>query len=606
MLNSRRWLVGALDLLCSALAAWSLLIILTGGFSIRLPGLSVSARHLTNPLLLLVSLSALRWTLWLSFQGGFGALRDRVRRDRVVWALLLIVLLAAAARVPGLFWGYELFDVMSIPHLSPDEAHYSEAIAGRILNRQVDPRDASPPGVGAHVAVAWYLLKLLDMEGFARSRTFWFFAGRVVALLYGVATVALIYFLAREFFRDHVTALLSAYFLALSDLHVTMSHTAKQDAPATFWLYASLYAALLFSRRKKRLYLALSALAAGAAAAMKFVTVTLIPLLVAVARSPRKVYSALSVGLVTAGSFYLFGGFRDLSATIQFLDESRGLVSFLFAPPPYPRVVHVPLYLGFILLGVSLPLFLLAAYALWRALPRRPSAIRAALSDDRLPLVLALAVAFLQISLLRIPSPHYALTLIPFAAMLAARGFQALRRCFSGRLDPAPLLLGAVTLYLLAHVGSVQFYFIRDTREIAGEWIRRNVPPTETLSVSAYVFVPPEYRTTPYLDQNYLVLHEDGYRRYLVRHNLHYKFTGRFPEHREIYNPDAKFGHYPRIPQIFRGELPYRLVKEVRLEFLTPELRLAKFLELTPLHLGDTLIFRRVTATEGTGSGGGR
>jgi len=222
--------------------------------------------------------------------------------------------------------------------------------------------------------------------------------------------------------------------------------------------------------------------------------------------------------------------------------------------------------------------------------PRDRAGVRAALRDDRLPLVLALIVAFVQIVMIRFPSPHYAVTLVPFLALLAARGFVLLRCRLPVR--AGGMLFGAITLYLLAHVGSIQYYFVRDTRETAGEWLRRHVPPGEVLSVSKYVFVPPEYRTTSVLDQRYLILHESGYQRYLVRHNVHYKFTGRFPEPREIYRPEVKDGHYPRIPQLFRGELPYTLVEHVRLEFLTPELRLAKFLEFTPLYLGDTLIFR--------------
>ncbi len=593
----RRRLVAALDLLCAALAGWSLLILLTGGFSFRLLGIEVSAHHLTNPVALLVALGAIRWTLQGVPRRRGPAPGDRVAGQRaLVVSLLLIILVATAARVPGLFWGYRLFGVLSIPHLSMDEAHYGEGIAVRILNRRLDPLDPTPPGLGAHIAFAWYALRLFDLEPVARSRLFWFFAGRSVALLYGVATVVLIFFLTREFFRDRGTALLAAYFLALSDLHVTMSHIAKQDGPATFWLYASLYASLLASRRGRPGHLLVAALAAGAAWAMKFVNVTVIPLAVAVARSPRRLASALGAVLAMGGTFFLLGGF---TFTPETLGASRRLAAFLLAPPSYSRLVHVPMYLGFILLGVSLPLFLLAAYALWRALPRSPWAVRAALSDDRFPLVLALAVAFGQMTLLRIPSPHYAVTLVPFVAMLAARGFQALRHRLAGRLDPGPALLAGVTLYLLAHVGSVQSYYVRDTREIAGEWLRRHVPPAEILSVSNYVFVPAEYRTTPFLDQKYLVLHEDGYRRYVVRNNVHYKFTGRFPEPDEIYNPDRRFGHYPRIPQLFRGELPYALVKRVRLELLTPELRLARFLEMSPLYLGDTLIFRRVGVPSG-------
>jgi hypothetical protein len=321
---------------------------------------------------------------------------------------------------------------------------------------------------------------------------------------------------------------------------------------------------------------------------MKLVTVSLVPIAAAVGRAPRRLLAAGVVALTAAGAFYLFGAFTFGPHTIE---ASRRLAGFLLAPPPYPRLAHVPLYLGFLLLAVGAPVFGLAGYAVWQARPRERAAWRAIWRDDRLPIVLALVLGGTQMVTLRIPSAHYAVILVPFVAMLAGRGG---RRVGDRLARPrAAALLAAVTLYLAAHVGSVQYYFVRDTRETAGEWLRQHVPATETVSVSHYAFVPPEYATTRFLDQRYLVPHEDGYRRYLLRNNVHAKFTGRFPEPREIYHPDRRHGHYPRIPQLFRGELPYAPVKAVRLRFLTPELQLARYLEHAPVFLGDTLIFAR-------------
>lgn len=573
-----------LDVLCALLAGWVLLILLTGGFAVHVLGIRVSAGHLANPLLMLAVVAAVRWAL----HDGPRALARRVARDRAVLAALLaILLLATAARAPGLFWGYRLFGTLTVPHLNPDEAKYSERIATDILKHRVDLDNPHPPGLGAQVAFAWYLLDLLDLGEVARSDEFWFFAGRIVSLLSGVATVGVLYALALEFFRDRATALLAAYFLALSGLHVTVSHTAKQEAAAILWLYASLYATLVFYRRPRLRVLAAAALSAGAAAAMKYVTVTAIPLLVAVARARRRLDAAAVVAVLAAGAFLLFGGF---SLTVETLPAVRRLSRFLLAPPGYSRLHHVTLYGAYLVIGMSLPLVALAAHAAWRALPRDRAAARAALRDDRLPVIAALAVAFVQIVMIRFPSPHYLATLVPFVALLAAHGFQRLRRRW-----PAPvgrLVLGAVSVYLLAHVGSVEYHFVRDTREVAGEWLRRHVPTGEVLSVSRYAIVPPEYRTTPYLDRRYLVLHESGFRRYLIRHNLHSRFTGRFPASHEIYRPELRFGHYPRIPQLFRGELPYTLVKRVPLRLLTPELAVGWYLGFAPLGIGETLIFR--------------
>ena len=138
----------ALDVLCAVLAGGILLILFTGGISVRLLGVRISAHHLVNPLLLLGALAATRWALG----GGPRTLAARLGRDRTAAILLGIALLATAARAPGLFWGYRLFGTMSIPYLQPDEAKYSRRIAVDILTHRPDLDNPHPPEIGrAHV-----------------------------------------------------------------------------------------------------------------------------------------------------------------------------------------------------------------------------------------------------------------------------------------------------------------------------------------------------------------------------------------------------------------------------------------------------------------------
>ncbi len=494
----------------------------------------------------------------------------------------LILLLGIATRVPGLFWGYGAFG-SQILVLHPDEPEYT-------LGRHEET--AYPRGLSVNVGLLSRLLAAAGVPGVARGERYDLLLGRIVSLAYGVLTLLVVYRLARAVFRDDRIALLSAFFLSLANLHVTYSHIGIPDSAATFWFWAALATAHTALARESRRAALLSAVCSGAAGAMRYQATSLVPLVFWVARSRGRIWKGLLVLVGVATSFLVFSG---LSVNL------RGAWTLLTNVMVWGdlgwRKIFLPVvYLTALLVGVGLPVFVLAGYGLL-AFAREKRAIwrgwREVLADHDLPIVLAPAVAFLQASTVALWAPRHVTVLTPFLAMLGAYGVVRLPVTALGPVSAQAVrgaLVAAIALYSAVHVASVQAYFVDDPLERAGRWLRANVPAGVTLSVFV-AEVPPEYPTIAEWEGNYLVLSARGYGRYRYKHFLPSWLTGRFPEPREIYGGTRKDAE--RLQKVFRGELPYRLVKRIRLRFYTPELILSHAYWYSQPHLYEVLIYER-------------
>ena len=505
----------------------------------------------------------------------------RLRPSRTTVLLGLVLLLGLAARVPGVFWGYRFFGT-ELVYLNPDEPVYT---AGRA------PGTAFPRGLAVNIRLLTLGLGAIGLGGLTRAPEYEFLVGRIVSLVYGLLTLVVLFRLARAFFRDERIALVAAFFLALADLHVTYSHLGIPDSAATFWFYAGLTAAHTALARGSRAAFLASAACVGVTGALRFQFVGLVPLVWWVARSRRRLgHAALLVG-ATGLAFFLADGLAfNLWAT-------RRVLAFVvtWGDLGWKKLFLPLVYLGVLLVGVGLPMFLLALYggvrlirAKWPVLTDR----RALLADPQLPVCLAPLAAFLQLSTVGLWAPRHAVVLAPFTAMLAAYGFAGLARAAAAR-APAVLtpgrLLAVIGLYLAVHVGSVQAHFVDDPLEQAGRWLRAHVPAGET--ISALAKLPPEYRKTTDWRANYLVLSAQEYRRYLFKDFLRGDLTGRFPGIGEFWGGDPE--RAVRFHQLRRGELPYRVVKKVKLRLYTPELLLTQAFWYPPPHLNEVVIYER-------------
>jgi hypothetical protein len=193
------------------------------------------------------------------------------RRESVI--LLLVLLLAAFLRLYNISWdrGY-LFhpderqvlvvaDALSVPW-PPD------------LGILLTPESPLNPGFFAYGSLPIYLLKLIsslagrfvpDLGTLESS----YKVGRVLSALFDLGTVYLVYCLGRRLY-DATTGLLGAAFVALTVLHVQLSHFYAVDTPLTFLVVLVILLAVRLLQKGPDLYRALGlGVAMGAALATK-------------------------------------------------------------------------------------------------------------------------------------------------------------------------------------------------------------------------------------------------------------------------------------------------------------------------------------------------
>ena len=300
---------------------------------------------------------------------------------------------------------------------------------------------------------------------------------------FGVATVYLLGLLGKRLFSPRV-GLLSAFFLALSFLHVRDSHFAMLDIPATLLAVGFFLSAWsVYSRGRWGDYLRAGAVL-GLAVATKYYAVLLaVPLITAhLSRSSpdragfRRLLSALALGAVlfALASPYTFLDAASFAREIkdgimapQFVDGFHLLPGLETARG---WLYHITFSLRY---GMGWPLELLAlagvGYGVWRMIGGKV--------PERLILSFFL-IFYLALSFQKPCFIRYTMLLLPFLYLLGAALLArvAPRRAGGGFL----LVLAALLVVLEPAVRIVRLDGLlsrTDTRLTAGTWMRENIAP---------------------------------------------------------------------------------------------------------------------------------
>jgi uncharacterized membrane protein (UPF0136 family) len=169
-------------------------------------------------------------------------------------AIALIMILAVALRFWGIRFGFP-------EHVRPDEQYYVNAVQRCDRLNTLDPDFFYYPSFYTYINLAvwrgYTFYQLLrgryqppdasrrqshdwGVEQIrARSPDIDYLLGRCVTALFGVATVALVYAIARRFY-GRKAAVAAALLLAVNELHTLNSHFYKSDVATTFFIVAAL------------------------------------------------------------------------------------------------------------------------------------------------------------------------------------------------------------------------------------------------------------------------------------------------------------------------------------------------------------------------------
>jgi hypothetical protein len=318
--------------------------------------------------------------------------------------------------------------------------------------------------------------------------------GRVAMAVFAVATIYLTWRLARELF-DRRTAFAAAALLAVSPVHVTWSQVIRSDMMACFFMLLCLLAALRIAREDRWRDHVLAALWLGAAIATKWpyaITALAIVGVTALRMAAHPEYRRRSVLRLALGGAMTVG-FLLLISPYLLLDHATALRNMLgeaqirhlgaTGGTPWENAawyIGGPVLTGLGMVG--------AALAIWGVIligrQRQASAV----------VLPVLAGFFVLLCLQNLVWERWALSLMPLLAIAAGAGLAALGTLAARRLPPH-LATGAVAAALVATLLPPALRAqcdararLNDTRQMASQWARANVPPGSSVLVEHFAF----------------------------------------------------------------------------------------------------------------------
>lgn len=426
-----------------------------------------------------------------------------------VLCLCLILAGAFALRAPVVTYG--------IPYIYEwDEPTAMDAVVGMLQRSDWSPRTYVYPPFDLYLTLlvakahAGYLrAKGLLVSPAAISVTppdgtqyYWFIShpsfyvwGRTLTLLMGVGCVYLTYRIGALAYGVP-TGLLAAAALAVAPGAVFYSGTLRTDMPMAFMVLLAFLAGVRIIQRGHRIDYVLAGVFGGLAFVTKYNGAWILPcLLVAHVLTPyrRRLLNA-NLGLLVAGSLAgIITGFPEL------LFRTRSVLADILSRhifrPGVPLVTLVP-YVKYLTVGINWFWFI-PPHAGIGLLPMVFAVLGALAGWSRTArvhqLVLSFALPYLAItSTQTYVSPHYMTALVPFVALLAARGVTRGAAWLSERAGASrlrPVLAAVGTVLLLAgpgwESGRLAAALRRpDSRVLATTWLLNHVRAGRTVGIA--------------------------------------------------------------------------------------------------------------------------
>lgn len=430
-----------------------------------------------------------------------------VRSSR--WALAAVLLLALAARLVGIGWGLP-------PIYHVDESWFA-GLAAKHFQGNWDPDFFHVPSLFSYmVAGAWNLYywtgKALGefesradfMEAYQRDATTFIILGRLITVLFGLGSVAVLFLIGREMFGRRA-GLLAALLLALSPDHVKISHDMVPDVTMVFFLLPSFFFIWkVYVRGRTADYLL-----AGAFAGLAFTTkygglFLFLPLVLAhafrLAERKKPVWRfVLDARLIGAGLVFL--AVFVLGTPYAVLNFQRFKMDFLWQSQHLTSAGHfgtsqaTPAWLFYLRHGFRENV---GSLAQWLCLGGVVLGLVRLRKRDVLLLSMPLTM-FVMIGSWKAYATRYLLPLAPFFILAAAVFLDfLLERVGPGlsrlRLpDRAGLRNGLAAVLAAAFIVPNLIRVARfdaqltepDTRALAEDWVNKNIPPRTRIAIES-------------------------------------------------------------------------------------------------------------------------
>ena len=411
---------------------------------------------------------------------------SKVARDRL--RLGLILALGFLLRIIGIHFGLpDLFHADE-----PIVVHHALAYGAGDLN----PHFFKIPPFTSYllfIMYGFYFLggKLLGLfagredflSSFLRDPSSFYLLGRLLfGAVLGTATIWALYGLIKRFFEREL-ALLSAFFLAVSFLHVRDSHYIYADIPLILILLLCFFPLFQILKKPKPAYYIVFGFLAGIAIATKYNGLFIfLPLFVTPflkTASKRQPLLSLNLFLSLIAAFITYSVLNPFSWIDLkfFLSELKGQSG----SEGFSGFLHHLIYSlnG----GLGFPLLTLAIYGIALAFFERDL--------KKYAFMIFIFSYYGVLCFFSQPYDRYALPLIPFFAFFAADGLIQIKKRF--QLSHASVLVVSFALVLpsIAKIYRSDYLFLqKDVRTVAREWVEESIPKNTKIALDSSFYVP--------------------------------------------------------------------------------------------------------------------
>lgn len=330
--------------------------------------------------------------------------------------------------------------------------------------------------------------------------TLLYLIGRATTAVFGMLTVALVYWLGRCAYNERVGVMASAL-LGASFIHVRESHFAVNDVAATFFVTLALLAAVLIAQTGQRKWYIIAGVALGLGFSTKYsAAFGAIPIVLGHAHSPnvrwtkrpqigmRHLVLLLGVGAMSAvisSPYFLLTPAKVVKDVYEalYLPGRSGFEGWLIDPAGgyvfYPKTL---------VWGLGWPLFAAVIVGLLAAVLRHFPKDVVILS---LPIAIFLIAGRQEMFFARFILPAVPALLILAAAVAEKVVSTLFVRTRAAAVATAVLTLLLVTPSLLSDVRFDHLLSQTDTRTLAKEWVEANVPVGSKIALDWQTHGPP-------------------------------------------------------------------------------------------------------------------
>lgn len=326
--------------------------------------------------------------------------------------------------------------------------------------------------------------------------------GRVMAGAIGTMTIPFVYLIGKRLF-DKKIGFISAGMMAVIFLHVVESHYSYLDVPQGFFLTISFYFMVrvsMIDNERKTLVIHhsfLSGLLLGMAMATKinaapgFVSLILSHYLRE--KGINKLIRSKYLYISTAGLILGYGIWVPYFwiEPMFFYMTIKDVLKVIFGSPGGLEVINGFIQEGRLFYDVFGPVFI---FILFLILGIGISLLK---KDKNVLFLFSFPLAYLPFTIIASwHAPRELVPLIPFLVIAASYGLSQVAGLFSKGKGPIFFIL--ISLFLLTSLWtslkSGYFLWQKDTRVLAAEWIKENIPPGAKIGIEGYsVYNPPVY-----------------------------------------------------------------------------------------------------------------